>query len=200
MADEYVSHHKTVEKAAKRMIRNQIIKSGVSGTLSGMGGFASMLVTLPANLTHVLYVQMRMIMCLAVMGGYDVRDDEVKTLVYFCWAGLAIGNGFAKSVAVKLGTALGTKAIKTIPVRVITKINRFVGFRFLTKFGTKGTVNLGKAIPVFGALVGGSVDSVSTKKIGDQAYKNFIENDFEVGEKLDPDFFEDEIFEGEIIE
>lgn len=200
MADEYVSHHKTVEKAAKRMIRNQIIKSGVSGTLSGFGGFASMLVTLPANLTHVLYVQMRMIMCLAVMGGYDVRSDEVKTLVYLCWACVSAGNSFAKPVAIKIGTSLGTKAIKKIPGRVLIKINQFIGRRIFTKFGTKGAVNLGKAIPAIGGLIGGSIDAASTNTIGKQAYKNFIENDFEVGEKLDPDFFEDEIFEGEIIE
>lgn len=41
-------------------------------------------VAIPANITSVLYVQIRMIAAIAIMGGYNLRDDRVKSLVYVC--------------------------------------------------------------------------------------------------------------------
>ena len=68
----------------------------------------------------------------------------------------------------------------------LTKINQKVGFRFITKFGTKGIVNLGKLLPGVGAVVGGGLDLVETKIIVDRAYKWFLKGDFSVkGEEED---------------
>jgi hypothetical protein len=39
---------------------------------------------------------------------------------------------------------------------VITKINQKVGFRLLTKFGSKGVINLGKMVPLTGGIIGGT--------------------------------------------
>lgn len=76
-----------------------------------------------------------------------------------------------------------TAAIKKIPGKTLTAINQKVGFRFITKFGTKGIVNLGKVIPVVGAVVGGGIDLIDTKIIAKRAYKWFIEGDFSIDEK-----------------
>ncbi len=68
----------------------------------------------------------------------------------------------------------------------LTKINQKVGFRFITKFGTKGIINLGKLLPGVGAVVGGGLDLVETKIIVDRAYKWFLKGDFSVkGEEED---------------
>ena len=53
---------------------------------------------------------------------------------------------------------MATSAIKKIPGKTLTKINQKVGFRFITKFGEKGIINLGKLVPGVGALIGGSMD------------------------------------------
>ena len=58
--------------------------------------------------------------------------------------------------------------------QVIKEINKKVGFRLLTKFGEKGVINLGKAIPVIGGLIGGTLDAVSTNTIGNTARDTFI--------------------------
>ena len=63
------------------------------------------------------------------------------------------------------------------------KINQKVGFRLLTKFGTKGLINLGKAIPVVGGVISGGFDFVETKIIADRAYKMFVLNDFSISDK-----------------
>lgn len=48
----------------------------------------------------------------------------------------------------------------------------------LTKFGTKGLINIGKAIPIVGGVISGGFDFAETKIIADRAYKMFILGDF----------------------
>lgn len=103
--------------------------------------------TLPANVGNVMYVQMRMIACTAYMAGYDLNSDQTQTFVYACLAGVAV-NSILKKAGISFGVKLATGVIKKIPGKVLTKINQKVGFRFITKFGTKGIVNLGKMIHV----------------------------------------------------
>ena len=66
--------------------------------------------------------------------------------------------------------------LKKLPGTVLTKINQKVGFRFVTKFGQKGLINLGKMVPVAGGIIGGGMDFVGTRKIAKIAYKTFILN------------------------
>ena len=55
-----------------------------------------------------------------------------------------------------------------------TSINQKVGFRLLTKFGTKGAVNLVKLVPVAGGIIGGVIDIGSTQIIAKNAFNIFI--------------------------
>lgn len=57
---------------------------------------------------------------------------------------------------------------------VLVKINQKVGFRLFTKFGEKGVINIGKAIPLLGGIVGSLFDTVSTNTIGNVARDTFI--------------------------
>lgn len=177
IADEYLNKYKNKETACKKMLDNQIIKCTTSGFITGFGGILTLPVSLPANITSVIYVQMRMIACAAYMGGYDLSSDETRTFIYACLAGVAV-NGLIKQASLKFGVKFANVLIKKIPGKVLTKINQKVGMRFITKFGTKGVINLGKMVPGVGAVIGGSLDFIETKVIANRAYKWFIENDF----------------------
>lgn len=197
-AQNYLEKEPNPRKAAKKMINNQVIKCTTSGFVTGFGGFLTMPVTIPANISSVLYVQIRMIACTAYMAGLDVDSDQVQTLVYACLAGVGV-NQFAKKFGVKVGEKLAVNMIKKIPGKTLVKINQRVGFRLVTKFGQKGLVNLGKLVPGVGAVIGGGLDLAETRIIGNRAYKFFFEGNFE-GDKeseneedfIDVDFtFED---------
>lgn len=177
VADEYLNKYKNKETACKKMLDNQIIKCTTSGFITGFGGILTLPVSLPTNITSVIYVQMRMIACAAYMGGYDLSSDETRTFIYACLAGVAV-NGLIKQASLKFGVKFANVLIKKIPGKVLTKINQKVGMRFITKFGTKGIINLGKMVPGVGAVIGGSLDFIETKVIANRAYKWFIENDF----------------------
>ena len=179
LANDYLQKNPTTEAAAKNFINYQIAKCATSGFVTGLGGLITLPVAIPANISSVMYVQMRMISCLAYMGGYDTDSDQVQTLVYACLAGIGIDQ-VVKNVGIQFGTKFTTAMVKKIPGAALTKINQKVGFRFITKFGSKGLINIGKAIPVVGGVIGGGFDLVETKVIANRAYKLFIEGDISV--------------------
>lgn len=184
LAAEYLEKAESIPQAAKSFNKYQIAKCTTSGFLTSFGGVLMLPVTIPANIGSVLYVQMRMIACLAYMGGYDVNSDQVQTLVYACLAGVSVDQ-IVKKVALKFGEKFGETLVDKIPGKALIAINKKVGFRFLTKWGEKGLVNIGKLIPIVGGVIGGGFDFVETKVIAKRAYKMFIEGDFSVSEKGD---------------
>jgi hypothetical protein len=174
MANDYLAKGGSLIDKANSLIRWQNTKAATTGFLTGLGGIIVLPVAIPANIATVMYVQIRMIAAIAHMGGYDLRDDRVKTLVYTCLCGNA-AKDIAKEFGIKLGTKLTQSAIQKISGQVITKINQAVGFRLLTKFGQTGVINLGKAVPLVGGVIGGTVDGLSTNIIGNIARDTFIE-------------------------
>ena len=172
LAESYLLKSKNVDDAINSLVNWQITKCATSGFLTGLGGVVTMPVTIPANLASVMYVQMRMIAAIAHMRGYDLKDDQVQTFVYACLTGQSI-NEIAKSAGIKIGMNIGKAQIKRIPGEVLKKINQAVGFRLVTKFGSKGVVNLGKMVPLIGGVIGGSFDAVSTRTIAFAAKETF---------------------------
>ncbi|MBQ8681228.1 MAG: hypothetical protein IJ530_15960 [Treponema sp.] len=66
--------------------------------------------------------------------------------------------------------------IAKLPAKVLTKINQKLGFRFPTKFGSKGAVNLVKVIPVIPGFINAGFNAVETKAIANRAIKEFVKN------------------------
>ncbi|MDY5214191.1 MAG: EcsC family protein [Megasphaera elsdenii] len=173
LATDYMAHGGDLEAQVDALIKNQIIKCGTSGFLTSLGGFITLPVALPANVASVIYMQMQMIAAIARMGGYDLHDDRVKTLIIACLCGNEVKE-ILKQAGIQIGKKLTERAVQKISSALIVRINRAVGFRLLTKFGTKGAINLSKAIPVIGGFIGGGVDAYSTKVIGNKAKELFI--------------------------
>jgi len=173
MAEDYLNGDGDLVDKTNSLIRWQNAKAGTSGFIGGLGGALLMPVTIPANISSVMYVQVRMIAAIAYMGGQNLKDDRVKALVYACLCGNA-AKDIVKEIGIKVGTKLTQQAIKNISSQVIVKINQAVGFRLLTKFGQTGAVNLVKIIPIVGGFVGATFDSVTTNTIGNIAMDTFI--------------------------
>ncbi len=173
MGEDYISGTGSLHDKVNSLIRWQILKAGTSGFITGLGGILTMPATIPANIVSVIYIQIRMIAAIAYMGGHDLKDDRVRTLVYACLVGNP-AKDILKDIGIVVGTKLTTQAIKNIQGKTIVAINQKVGFRLLTKFGQTGAVNLGKAVPIVGGLIGGTVDSTTTNIIGNVARDTFI--------------------------
>lgn len=172
LAEEYIQKYGRTEKAIEKLITNQITKCGTSGFLGGLGGIVVLPIAVPVNITSVLYVQMRMIACIAYINGHEPESDDVKTLVYLCLLGKAMAD-IAKQYGIQIANKVAMASLKKLPGRLLIEINKKVGFRLLTKMGTKGAVNLVKLVPVAGGIVGATIDISATKAIAYNAKKHF---------------------------
>lgn len=176
LANDYIKRYPSSDKAAKSLISYQIAKCGTSGFITGLGGLITLPVSLPANITSVLYIQLRMVTAIAKIGGFDIHSDQVQTMAYACLTGSAVAD-IVKQTGIKVGEKVTENLIKQIPGKALAAINKKVGFRLLTKFGEKGIINFVKLVPIAGGIIGGSVDIVSTKVIANSAYKIFIKKE-----------------------
>ena len=175
LAEDYLKESGSLSEKVDALIRWQIAKCGTTGFLTGLGGLLTLPVAISADVGVNLYVQMRMVAAIAYMGGYDIRNDKVKSFVYLALCGNGM-NEVAKSVGIPIAEKIGLNIIKNIPRKFLTQINQKVGFRLVTKAGSKGIVNLTKAIPIIGGIVGAGFDAVTTNAVGEAAKKVFIYN------------------------
>ena len=174
LARDYMKGGGNIIDQVNSLIRWQNTKCATSGFLTGVGGLITLPVAIPANISSVIYVQLRMIAAIAYMGGHDLRNDRVKTMAFACLCGSSLKD-LLKDVGVQVGKQISITLIKRIPIEIIKEINKMVGVRLVTKFGQKGLINLGKAVPIVGGVIGGAIDGYSTNVIGDVAREVFIQ-------------------------
>jgi len=147
--------------------------AATTGFVTGLGGIVTLPLTLPANLAVVLLTQLRMIVAIAILGGYDIHDDQVRALCYVCLCGSSAGD-ILKGVGVQTGTKTAQRMVQKLPFTFIKQINNAAGFRLITKFGSTGVINLGKALPLVGGIISGTFEAAGTRVIGRVARRTFI--------------------------
>lgn len=180
LVDDYLNKYKP-DVAIRHLVNFQTTKAATSGFVTGFGGLTTMPVTIPANVTTVILFQMRMITAIALIRGYDLDSDQTQTFVYATLAGTSVTD-IMKKTGIVIGNKMALGAIKKVPSSVLTKINQAVGFRLVTKFGTTGSINLVKMVPIAGALVGGAFDTVTTRMIARLANHTFSETGIAIGD------------------
>jgi hypothetical protein len=111
MANDYLKGTGSLHDKANSLIRWQNTKAATSGFLTGLSGVLVMPITIPAGMASVMYVQIRMIAAIAKMGGYDLQDDKVKTLVFACLTGDA-AKDVLKEVGIVVGSKMATRRLK----------------------------------------------------------------------------------------
>ena len=173
LAEDYLNDPGSLEEKVDALIRVQVLKAATSGFVTGLGGVITLPVAIPANLASIMYLQLQMVAAVARMGGHDVRNDRVKAVCYACLCGNAAAE-VLQGAGIAIGKKLTERAITRLSSEVITKINQAVGFRMVTKFGQTGAINLGKAVPLVGGVIGGTFDGTTTYTIGRVARSVFV--------------------------
>ncbi|MFF0721973.1 EcsC family protein [Micromonospora sp. NPDC003816] len=162
-----------IERVIDRLIMEAVAASSTNGFVTGLGGFVTMPITIPANIAGSLVINARLVGAIAYLRGYDISDPHVQTFVTLTTAGGTLASTL-HGVGVKIGTKLTAQMIKAIPIAVIRKINAQVGFMLLAKYGTqRSVVTLAKGIPIAGGIVGAGVDAALTALVGRAAKANF---------------------------
>lgn len=173
LANEYIDRYGRTEEAIDRMVANQRRKCTATGFVTGLGGMMTLPVALPADLYSSLVIQMNMIVAIAVIRGYDVNSDQVRTLVFLCIIGNSIGD-VLKQAGIKMVTNYTAKAIiPKLSQAVSQKIATNVGSKLLVKASTKGVSSMAKMVPVLGGVIGGAYNYAEVSTYANIARQRF---------------------------
>jgi uncharacterized protein (DUF697 family) len=174
LAQEYLAQNAgDARRAAADLIGWQMTKAAASGFVTNLGGIGTLPVAIPANISSVIFLQMRMVAAIAMMGGYDVRSDKVRTLIYVTLLGSA-ATEVLKEAGIKLGQRLTTAAIMRLTGQVARRMTKSAAARLMARLGLAQAGNFARLVPVAGGVIAGAADAATTKAIGHIALQVFL--------------------------
>ncbi len=172
IAEEHMARHADVDTAVARIIATRVRLAGATGFATGMGGLLTLPVTIPVDAAAFYVLAGRCSAAVAHARGYDITADEVRSVILISLLG-AGGTAVAAEVGVTIGNKAALAALKALPDSALIAINKRVGFRLLTKFGSTGVINLVRVVPLVGGGTGAVVNIGSMRGIGRYAGTNF---------------------------
>ena len=156
----------SVDEAITSIIDHHIRLASAQGFVTNIGGVAALPVAIPANITGVAIVQVRMVAAIAHLRGYDLNDNRVRTALVMCLMG---GEQVAKHIA---DGSLPTSpmAVATAPIfdpdldrqvadDVVADLAARIGGKYLA-------LAIVKRLPLAGGGVSAVMDGIATYQIG----------------------------------
>jgi len=172
VADVAIAEHPDVEGAIGATVRAHLLLGAVGGFVTGLGGFITMSVALPANVLEFYLVATRMVATIASIRGYDIRRPEVRSAILLALVGADSDDLLAKAGYAGTGR-LANLAAQRLPGPALMALNKGVAFRLLTRVGRKSVTRFGRAVPLVGGVVGAGVDTFLLTRIADHARREF---------------------------
>lgn len=173
VADSALSGTPDAESAIDRVVRNHLAAAGAGGFVTGLGGFVTLPVALPANVLEFYLVATRMVASIACLRGYDIRQQQIRTAVLLTLVGADADDLLTKAGVAGGGHRLTNLAAQRLPGPALMVVNKAIGFRLVSQVGRSTLARLGKAVPVVGGAVGAGLDVYMLKRIADHARQEF---------------------------
>ncbi len=172
VADAKRSERPDAEDAIDAVVRGHLKLAAAGGFVTGLGGFITLPVALPANVLEFYIVATRMVGAIASLRGYDIKQPEIRSAVLLTLVG-ADADDLLKKAGVMSTGRLSNLAAQRLPGPALMVVNKAVGFRLLSTVGKKSLVRLGRGVPVIGGVMGAGLDSYLLKRISDHARHEF---------------------------
>lgn len=125
LADEYKldTDYPDKDSRVSSLINWETSKNFGTGFLTGLGGFVTLPITIPAGMAAAWAVQARMIGAIAEIYGHSVKEDRVKTMILLCLIGSDM-TAVLRQCGVKVGRKVTESLIAKIPGKVLIEINK----------------------------------------------------------------------------
>ncbi|XAS78000.1 EcsC family protein [Dermatophilaceae bacterium Sec6.4] len=163
------------EGAIDQIVSEHRRLAGAGGFVTGLGGFLTMSVALPANIAGFYVLATRMAAAIAHLRGYNLRDPNLRTAIL-----LALIGGEADALLKKAGIVstgrLANVASRGLPPAARMVLDKAVGFRLVAQVGEKLLPRLGQAVPFAGAVFGAGLDVYLLHKVAKTARTQFPPN------------------------
>ncbi len=178
-------HHHT-EKAIQAVIRRHVTLSGTQGFITNLGGIATTLLSLPANICGLALVNAHMVGTIAHLRGYDIDSHQVRMAIAMCLLGRTaveaqISAGHFPSTPLTVATApmIDPDLDRAISETLATTLSTVVG-------GKQAMVLTVKKVPVLGGGIGAATDGYHTYEIARYAKSEFPSRKLTSETQIDP--------------
>ncbi len=160
-------------QALQAIQRDHLTLGAVGGFVTGLGGFFTMPVSLPANVLEFYLLGTRVTAVTAKLRGYDIDQPEIRSAILLTLVGADSEDLLKKAGIHAAGGKLSGLAFDKLPAPALMVLNKAVGFRLLSRIGQGTFARLGRAVPVVGGALGAGFDVYLLKRIATQARKEF---------------------------
>lgn len=159
---------------AVRAVRRTHRRLGAAGGFAtGLGGFFTMPVSLPANVLEFYLLGTRMTAAIAKLRGYDIDQPEIRSAILLTLVGADRDDLLKKAGLNATGGGLAALAVDRLPPPALMVLNKAIGFRLLGKIGDSAFAKLGRGVPLLGGALGGGIDVYLLGRIAKQAGREF---------------------------
>jgi uncharacterized protein (DUF697 family) len=167
LADEYLidQGYTTDDQRVDRLVKWEMSKNFTTGFITGLSGVITLSIGIPSALVASWLIQARMAGAIARIYGHDLSEERVRTMILLSLAG-DVAKDAMKDLGIDLGGKLPHQGMKLVPGRALVEINKRIGFKLLTRAGSRGVAQFPKVIPVVGGVVGGAFDAVVCRMVG----------------------------------
>ena len=169
-----LKHARGDTEQALRIIRRDHRQLGaVGGFVTGVGGFFTMPISLPANVLEFYLVATRLTAATAKVRGYDIDQPEIRSAILLTLTGADSDDLLKKAGLQATGGKFTALAVDRLPAPALMVLNKAIGFRLLARIGQSTFARLGRLLPFIGGAVGAGIDVYMLNRVGRQAANEF---------------------------
>lgn len=161
------------ERAVDTVVKQHLALGAGSGFLTGLGGFVTLPVALPANVLGFYVLATRMSAAIARLRGYDITQEQIRSAVMLSLVGADAQDLLAKAGMMAPGGRLATMAAQRLPGPALMVVNKAVGFRILSTAGRSTLTRFGRGVPVVGGALGAGLDGWLLHQLARHAREEF---------------------------
>jgi hypothetical protein len=165
--------HDTVEDAIDAVVAEHTRLAAMNGFVTGLGGFIVLPIAVPANVVGFYTLATRMVAVIAALRGHDLTHTDVRVAVLAALTGDDLGRLLGNAGVVLPPTGVTSAWLRRMAPSTTTMVNKAIGMRLLVGTGERVLVKLGRAIPMAGGLIGGTVDIAMIRSIARHARQVF---------------------------
>lgn len=174
------SNRSSTREQANLMIAPHIALAGATGFVTGLGGWLTMPVTVPADLAGVALLQLHMAASCAVLAEKDLSDPVTKEMIVSCLLKRDEGEPNTEKeetinrVTVKVAERGIRSLAKTAIVWGASAAGRRIGGR------------IARGVPFLGGAIGAVSDSYNTRMVAKHTLGTFFPTPEDADKETDP--------------
>jgi hypothetical protein len=153
---------------AEKMIRPHVALAGTTGFVTGLGGWLTMPITVPADLAGVALLQLHLAASCAALAGRDLRTKATQDEVIECLLMTDVGENTEEvEAAERVGVKLAERGLRFFIGQAVTWSAKRAGQQLVARRFARG-------VPLVGGAIGAVSDAYITRVVAQHALDTFF--------------------------